>query len=120
LEFVPGDTTVEKAMRVMRERKISSILVEPGPDGQWGIMTQKDVMSRIVHANRSPAQVKVEEVTTRPVFMLSADTSMHACVREMLKHNFRRVVVGKNGQPVGIVSDTDIFRLVEQFGYVPE
>ncbi len=114
---VPAGTTVEQAMHLMRERDVSSMLIEPGPDGQWGIMTQKDIISRIVNANRSPARVKVEEIAAKPLFMLPADTSLRECTTQMIQRNFRRVVVAKDGVPIGIVSDTDIFRMVEEFGY---
>ena len=114
---VPAGTTVEQAMHLMRERDVSSMLIEPGPDGQWGIMTQKDIISRIVNANRSPARVKVEEIAAKPLFMLPADTSLRECTTQMIQRNFRRVVVAKDGLPIGIVSDTDIFRMVDEFGY---
>jgi len=44
---------VQQAMHTMRAHGISSVLVEPGGDGQWGIMTQRDIVTRIVHAKRS-------------------------------------------------------------------
>lgn len=114
---VPPGTTVEDAVQVMRENKISSVLVEPGNDGLWAIMTQKDVISRIVHTGRSPHLVKIDEVATKPMFTLSSDASLNECVDHMLTRNIRRIVVAKDGQPIGIVSDTDVFRLVEELGF---
>ncbi|MBA2350870.1 MAG: NADP-dependent isocitrate dehydrogenase [Pseudomonadota bacterium] len=114
---VAPDTSVEEAVELMRENKISSVLVEPGADGQWAIMTQKDVISRIVHANRTPHEVRTDEVATKPMFTLPGDTSLNECVEQMLKRNIRRIVVAQDDQPVGIVSDTDIFRLVEELGF---
>jgi isocitrate dehydrogenase len=117
---VPGDTTVGRAMRYMREQGISSVLVEPcGRDG-WAIMTQRDVVKRIVLGQRSPAQVKVAEIASRPLVMLPPGTSLFDCGQKMLAANVRRVVVGEGEQPIGIVSDTDIFRLIDRFGWNPE
>ncbi len=117
---VPGDTTVGRAMRYMREQGISSVLVEPyGRDG-WAIMTQRDVVKRIVLGQRSPAQVQVAEIASRPLVMLPAGTSLFDCSQKMLAANVRRVVVGEGEQPIGIVSDTDIFRLIDRFGWNPE
>ena len=40
-------------MHIMRKRGISSILVEPGDDEtQWGIMTQRDIVTKIVGGNK--------------------------------------------------------------------
>jgi isocitrate dehydrogenase len=111
-------STVEQAMHRMREHGVSSVLMEPGADGQWGIMTQRDVVSRIVNANRSPAEVKVGDIATRPLIMVPGHTSLHDCSTRMLVANIRRVVVEQDGVPVGIVSDTDLFRVVDEHGWV--
>ncbi len=111
-------STVEQAMHTMREHGVSSVLMEPGADGQWGIMTQRDVVSRIVNANRSPAEVKVGDIATRPLIMVPGHTSLHDCSTRMLVANIRRVVVEQDGAPVGIVSDTDLFRVVDEHGWV--
>jgi isocitrate dehydrogenase len=103
----------------MRASGISSVLVEPGRDGLWAIMTQRDIISRIVHANRSPARVKVEDIASKPLVTVPIDMSLHECASRMVESNIRRVVVEQNEVPVGIVSDTDIFRIVDEFGWEP-
>jgi isocitrate dehydrogenase len=115
----PG-TRVNDAMRVMREHGVSSLLIEPGDDGMWSIMTQRDVVSRIVHANRSPANANVEDIATKPLVTVPVDMSLYECSAKMLESRIRRVVVTQNEVPIGIVSDTDLFRNVEEFGWLPE
>ncbi len=114
---IKGEVSVAEAMHMMREARISSILVEPGAAGQWGIMTQRDVISKIINANRSPARVSVDEITTRPLVMVTRDTALADASAAMLQRNVRRVVVGESGVPVGVVSDMDLFRTVEEFGW---
>jgi isocitrate dehydrogenase len=46
--------------------------------------------------------------------------SLYDCSSQMLESNIRRVVVAQNNVPIGIVSDTDLFRNVEEFGWLPE
>jgi isocitrate dehydrogenase len=117
---VTAGITVHEATRIMREHGVSSVLVEPGEDGLWAIMTQRDIVKRIVHANRSPARVRVDEIATKPLVTVPVDLPLHECSSRMLESNIRRVVVEQNGTPVGIVSDTDIFCMVDQFGWEPE
>ena len=114
----PG-VAVSEVMHLMREREISSVVVEPGTDGLWAIMTQRDIISRIVHANRSPARVKVEEIASKPLVTVPTDMSLQECASRMVESNIRRVVVEEHDIPVGIVSDTDVFRIVEEFGWEP-
>ncbi len=117
---VAPDARVDEAMHTMRHNGVSSILVEPGNDGLWGIMTQRDVVARIVHANRSPGEVSVSEIASKPLVTVPADTSLYECSSRMLESNIRRLVVVKNDAPVGIVSDTDVFRTVDDFGWSAE
>ncbi|MCO6439535.1 MAG: isocitrate dehydrogenase (NADP(+)) [Nitrococcus mobilis] len=117
---VPADTLVEDAMHLMREKRIGSVITRPAPDGEWGIMTQRDVIARIVSANRQPRTVKVGDVASKPLITVPVDMSLHDCADKMSSQNIRRVVaVDQNNEPIGIISDTDIFASVEQFG-MPE
>jgi len=114
---LPAETSVEDAMHLMREKLISSVITQPGEDGEWGIMTQRDVISRIVSASRQPSAVKVGEVASKPLKTVPVDMTLHDCSERMSSDNVRRVVVvDNNNLPIGIISDTDIFASVEQFG----
>ncbi len=120
LVSVAGTVGVDEALHAMRQHGISSILVEPEQDGEWGIMTQRDVVTRIIHDRRTSAQVTVAEICTRPLVTAPADTSLLDVANLLMSRSIRRLVVAKDGQPIGIVSDTDIFRTVEEFGWDPE
>jgi isocitrate dehydrogenase len=119
VSIAPG-TTVLEAMRYMNEQRISSILVRPGADGEWSIMTMRDVIKKIVFEKRSPGRVNVEDIASRPIYLIAPDASLQECAERMLKQNTRRVIVGERGVPVGIVSDTDVFRTVARFGWTAE
>ena len=119
LKIVKPGATVQEVMHLMRENGIGSVLVEPGNDGLWAIMTQRDIISRILHANRSPIRVKVEDIASKPLLTVPIDMPLHECASQMVGANIRRVVVEQNEIPIGIVSDTDLFRFVEEFGWEP-
>lgn len=110
---------VDEVMHLMRVNGVSSVLVEPGKDGLWAIMTQRDIISRIVHANRSPARVKVEDIASKPLVTVPIDMPLHECASRMVEASIRRVVIEQNDVPIGLVSDTDIFRIVDEFGWEP-
>jgi len=120
LVSVPNDTSVAAAMRLARQKGVSSVLIEPDSDGAWGIMTQRDVVARILNANRSPKDVTVKEIATRPLLTVTSTTSLRECSQRMLEGRIRRVVVMRAGKPAGIVSDSDLFRIVDQFGWISE
>jgi isocitrate dehydrogenase len=112
---------VNRAMQRMREQNRHAVLVAPDAnDERWGIMTQRDVVNKIISTNRSPTRVQVGEIATRPVVMVPDDTSLLEVSSHMVRSNIRRVVVSKHDKPVGIVSDTDLFRTVEEFGWADD
>jgi len=49
--------------------------------------------------------------------MVPEDTTLLEASAKIVERRVRRLVVEKNGQPVGIISDTDLFRTVEEFGW---
>jgi isocitrate dehydrogenase len=118
---VEGSVSVEDAMHLMRKNHVSSVLVKPDSENaQWGIMTQTDVINKVVLINRAPSSIKVGDITTRPVKTVPVDTTLHECVNVITRDRIRRVVIETDGTPIGIVSDTDVFRTVEEFGWMPE
>jgi isocitrate dehydrogenase len=116
---VPPSTNVMDAMHLMHRQGITSVLVEPAEAGDWGIMTMRDVLKRIVGASRAPEHVTVGEIASRPLITITPETALHDCSWLMIDKNIRRAVVEEEGQPIGIISDTDIFQVVEERGWGP-
>jgi isocitrate dehydrogenase, NADP-dependent, prokaryotic type len=119
VSVTPG-LTVDRAMSIMREHNISSVLVQPGDDNVWGIMTRTDVVKRIITGNRAPTRVTVGEIASKPLRTVPPDTPLTDCANKLIEWKVRRAVVRYQDDPVGIVSDTDLFRIVAVFGWGPE
>ena len=90
------------------------------PGGAYGIMTQRDVLRKVVAADRPLLNVTVADLMSSPLITVSPDTTIKQCSIIMLDANIRRAVVMKSGKLVGIVSDTDIFQSVEERGWGPD
>ena len=114
---VKNDEMVNVAMHLMIEKGVNAVMVEPDASGQWGIMTDRDVLKKIISVNRSPARVQVSEITTRPLVTVTREMSLADASNRMIEANVRRVVVEMDGKPVGMVTDNDLFRAVEVFGW---
>lgn len=116
---VSPDSTVASAVHTMHQNGITSILVEPDQSGEWGIMTMRDVLKKIVSVDRSTNDTLVSELVTRPLIYVTPDSTLRDCSQLMVDKNIRRLVIREGEQPVGIVSDTDIFQIVEERGWAP-
>ncbi|MBM4161792.1 MAG: CBS domain-containing protein [Ignavibacteria bacterium] len=112
--FIDGATTVADAIKVMRERKVSSLVVNRRtPDDAWGIVTRKDVVNKIVDPGRNPHEVQVYEIMTKPMVVLSPGLALKYCARLMHSVGIRRAVVFDGKEVVGILSNTDIFNAIK-------
>ncbi len=117
---VPADTMVEKAMRIMREHDIGYVVVEPLDGNEWGIATKRDVVTKILGDNKSPANIGVGEIASYPLITVPAEATLPMVSLALSQANVRRVIVEARGIPVGVVSSTHLFEIVEEFGWDPD
>jgi isocitrate dehydrogenase len=115
---VTDDDSVENAMHHMHSNNVSCIVVEPNKKGDWGIMTRRDIVTKIVHANRSTASSKVKDIASRPLFSVPAETTIREAAKLLAEKNFSRLAISQGDKVIGIVTETDIFNSVERFGWV--
>ncbi|MGH8506727.1 MAG: isocitrate dehydrogenase (NADP(+)) [Stenotrophobium sp.] len=117
---VTDDESVEQAMHVMTDNNVSSVVVEPNGQGVWGILTRRDIVSKLVRGDKNPTTTKIKDVASRPVESVPAETSIREAARIISERNFSRLTVEQGGRIIGIVTETDIFNAVEKFGWATE
>ncbi|MES1945895.1 isocitrate dehydrogenase, NADP-dependent [Salinisphaera sp. C84B14] len=118
---VTDETSVHDAMHEMRKNEVSSLVVEPNDSGEWGIMTRRDIVTKIVREGKSPTDITVGEIASRPVVTVAPETHLRDAANTIAENNISRLLVaGKDGEPMGITTETDIFGAIEQSGWLPE
>ena len=112
--MIEGKATVADAIKLMREKKVSSLLVNRrGKEDAWGIVTRKDIVNKIVDPGKNPKKVKVFEIMTKPLMMVSPGLALKYCARLFHNAGIRRAPVFDGKEIVGILSNTDIFNAIE-------
>lgn len=112
---VTPETTVLEAARCMNAHGTGSVLVLE--DGMLtGIFTERDVLRRVVAAQRDPAVTPVREVMTKALVTCDPGTDIEACAHTMSNGRIRHVPVVAAGQLAGLVTSGDVlaYRLSEQ------
>ncbi len=100
--------SVQEAATSMKTQDIGNIIVLDDGDQVAGILTDRDIVVRVVADNQDPAQTKIGDVCTRDVTTLSPDDSIGDAVRMMTDKAIRRLPVVEGGSAVGIVSLGDL------------
>lgn len=104
---VEPDASVLHAARLMNTHRIGSVVVVE--DGRpIGMFTERDVLTRVVAAERNPAAVRVREVMTQRVLTCAPETSLDAVRHTIRAERVRHIPVVEDGKLCGMVSIGDL------------
>ncbi|NHA69419.1 DUF294 nucleotidyltransferase-like domain-containing protein [Phycicoccus flavus] len=112
LVTVPVTGTVREAAGVMAARGVSSILVMDG-ERLAGILTDRDLRSRVLAAGVDPASPVTEVMTPDPVTGSADALAFEALLQMTARHIHHLPLVDDTGRPAGIVTTTDLLRIEE-------
>jgi len=103
----PADT-VRMAACLMTERKVAAVLVMEN-ERLVGIITERDMTSRVIAAERHPDATKCRDImTTNPDTLSPHDTAVDA-INMMRSRNYRHLPVVDGIKVVGMVSVRDLY-----------
>lgn len=76
-----------------------------------GVITDRDIVSRVIAQGKNPLEMKAGQVMSTPAYDVQADDDLRECERIMEEHLVRRVVVkDSDGSCCGVVAQADIAR----------
>lgn len=101
------DDLVLESTKVMNDQRIGSLVVCHG-EHVVGIITERDILCRVVAAQRDPATLKVEEVMTSPLACCVPETSLEECKGVMTEKRIRHLPVVQENRLLGIITIGDI------------
>ena len=104
--------SVVDAAKVMSEQKIGAIVIYDELEKPVGIVTERDLVYRVIAMGSVPRDVKVGDVMTSPLKMVEAETSLEDAMKMMDRQKIRRLGVSYKGQLEGIITNKDLLRLM--------
>ncbi|WP_241748886.1 CBS domain-containing protein [Teichococcus aerophilus] len=110
VEFIAADATVQQAAELMGELDVGGLPVGTPADLR-GVVTDRDLLYRVIAAGRDPAAMRVRDAMTTPAIGCRASDDLRVAMDLMTAQNFRRLPVqDAQGKVVGWVTLADIAR----------
>jgi len=111
---IDGDSSVEEAARLMEEHELGGIIVTGKEEKPLGIITERDLVKRVLAKNAKASKLSAKEVMTSPLITIDPDRTLAEAARRMSDLKVRRLGVMYKGNLVGVVSSKDILAITPE------
>ena len=109
VKVVREDTSMQEVIATMIKFDISSVVVVQ-KERPIGLVTHKDILTKVIQPEFVASVLTVREVMTTPVITIGEEASIDEAARLMAKKGVKKLVVVKDGRLVGIVTSSDLVR----------
>ena len=106
---VESSASVKKAAELMNKHEIGCLIVME-KEKPVGIITERDMLKRVVNKLRNPQETKVAEVMSKPLITVTSDMRAGEAAKLMIERSIKKLPVVENGKLVGLVTLTDLIR----------
>jgi CBS domain-containing protein len=106
---VHPDMLVEEAVRIMNTNEIGCLIVVES-EKPVGIMTERDLLKRVLETGKPPQTIKVGEIMTTPIIYGDPQMELEDAARLMFRKKVKKLPIMQDGKLVGLITLTDIAR----------
>ena len=111
---IDEDAPVNKAAQLMDKNKLGCIIVTSKKGKPLGIITERDLVTRVLAKNARPSKLTVKEVMTSPLIAIDPDETLSEAARRMSRLSIRRLGVMYKENLVGLISSKDILAITPE------
>jgi len=111
---VGAEATVGEAVELMNKNEIGCLVVVDEEEKPVGIITERDLLKRVLAKRKDPVRSKVKDIMSKPLVTGTPHMDIEAAVRLMFKHKIKKLPVVENGRLIGLVTLTDLVRFQPQ------
>ncbi len=104
---------VREALKLMREHKVRSVVVEKStPSGAYGLLTFKNILQSIVAEDGDIDLLNVYDIANTPAVSVSALMDVKYAAKMMVTNSIKRLLVIDNNELYGILTMSDIIAIL--------
>jgi CBS domain-containing protein len=104
---VEPNATVKNAVELMNTHKITCLVVV-NHEKPIGIVTEQDMVRRVMHKSKSPENTRVSDIMSKPLIVATPNMQIREASKLMLQRHIRRLPIVENEQLIGLVTLTDL------------
>ena len=108
------DATSNNVAHIMDDNELGCVIVTNKAGKPVGILTERDLVIRVLAKNLKPDAIKAKEIMTSPLVTIEPDATVSEAARRMSRLNIRRLGVIYKGNLVGLVSSKDILAVMPE------
>lgn len=106
--------TADKAAQLMEKNSVGCIIVTSKQGNPLGIITERDLVVRILAKNTQPSKIIAKEVMSSPLITIDPDVTLSEAARTMSRLDVRRLGVIYKGNLVGLITSKDILAVTPE------
>lgn len=107
---IEAQATVREAVELMNKNEIGCLIVVDKEGKPVGILTERDLLKRVLAKRKDPVRTKVKDVMSKPLITGTPHMDLEAAARLMFEKKIKKLPVVENGHLVGLVTLTDMVR----------
>lgn len=108
MSVAPG-TTVLKALELMAEKNIGSVVIMDN-EKYMGIVTERDYSRKVILKGKNSTETKVSEIMSTDLPSVQPSDTIEHCMELMSSKNIRYMPVFENNKLAGIISMSDVVK----------
>jgi len=105
-------TPLREAVEIMDRNNIGALAVVEGDNKPVGVITERDILRRVVAKDRKVDEMTVEDIMTKNPVTVEHSASILEVTRLMSENNFRRLLVVKKGKLIGLITAKDVIEVL--------
>jgi len=108
------EITISDCAKIMEEKHVGSLLVKDEKKHLVGIITEQDIVRKVVSKKLNPESAQVSSVMETNIFTISEKEDLYNALVLMRDKNIRHLPVVQNGELIGFLTIKDILKIQPQ------
>lgn len=110
LAVVDPEVSVQDGATLMTDKGIGCLIIVKDAE-PLGIVTERDIIRKVISSKKDPAGVTLKEIMSSPVKTIPPDIEIFNAAKKMAKMKVRRLLVMKENVPIGVVNEHNILSM---------